>query len=208
MESDKIEVCIKSRNEVSEMEDKEFLTTGDVARWCKIPYITALSWVKAGKIKSRRTPGGHYRITRSDFVEFLEKYEFPIPDELRGWRKKRVLIVDDEPAIVDMVENMLQMTEGIYETATASNGFDAALAVVEFEPDLVILDINMPGLNGIQVCKRIRTNPKTTHIKILGITATEQESIERLLNAGADDCLQKPLNMMELQGRVQTLLQK
>lgn len=190
------------------MEDKEFLTTGDVARWCNIPYITALSWVKAGKVKARRTPGGHYRINRSDFVEFLEKYEYPIPDELRGWRKKRILIVDDEPVIVDVIEKMLQASEGIYETATASNGFDAALAVMEFEPDLVVLDINMPGLNGIEVCKRVRTNPKTTHIKILGITATGEESMNQLLQMGADDCLQKPLNMLELQARIQTLLQE
>ncbi len=189
------------------MKDKEFLTTGDVSRWCNIPYITALSWVKAGKLKSRRTPGGHYRITRSDFVEFLEKYDFPIPDELRRWRKKRILIVDDEPPIVDVVENMLQLAEGIYETTSASNGYDAALAIMEFEPNLVILDINMPGLDGVEVCKRIKTNPKTMHIKILGITAMEQEKVNQLLQAGAEDCLQKPLNIMELQKRVQALLQ-
>jgi len=188
------------------MKDKEFLTTGDVARWCNIPYITALSWVKAGKITSRRTPGGHYRVTRSDFVEFLEKYDFPIPDELSRWRKKRILIVDDEPTVVDVVESMFQLAEGIYETASASNGYDAALAVIEFEPDLVILDINMPGLNGIDVCKRIKTNPKTMHIKILGITGMEQEDINQLLQAGAEDCLQKPLNLTELQKRAQALL--
>ena len=189
------------------MKEKEFFTTGDVARWCKIPYITALSWIKSDKIKSRRTPGGHYRITRSDFVEFLEKYDFSIPDELRGWRKKRILIVDDEPMIVDVIEKMLQVTEGIYETDTASNGFDAALTVIEFEPDLIILDINMPGLDGIEVCRRIKTNPKTMHIKILGITAMEPESINQLLQVGADGCLQKPLDIGELQKRVHTLFQ-
>jgi len=182
---------------------KEFLTTGDVAKMCDIPYNTAYHWVKTGKIKSERTPGGHFRIKTTDFVVFLEEYNFPIPDELSLFRKKRVLIVDDEP---ERIRRILAKSNGVCEMCSVKNGFFAAWEIMEFSPHLVILDANICQADSLEVCKRIKTNPKTRAIKIL-IKTTEKENIIGFLQAGADDCLQNPSNMRELQKRVWALLQ-
>jgi excisionase family DNA binding protein len=176
------------------------LTTGDVARICDIPYITAYHWVKSGKIKSQRTPGGHYRIKRCDFVQFLEGCGFPIDDDLRQWRRKRILIISTEP---DKIERMLPLASAVYEIASASDGFSAAWEITTFSPDLVLLDGLMP--DGISICKHIKTNSKWHNIHIL-VTSSAAEKRIRFLQAGAEDCLPEPLTQPELLKRVQSLL--
>jgi len=182
---------------------KDFLTTGDIARMCDIPYFAALYWVKEGKIKSQRTPGGHYRIKRTDFVAFLDEYNYPVPPKLRVFRKKRILIVDDEP---EKIKRMLALSNGVYETCYAKNGFFAAWEIMEFSPDIVILDTNLMDANCIEVIKSIKTNPETRTIRIL-IKTNDKENMIGFLQAGADDCLQKSSNVKELQKRVLSLLE-
>jgi excisionase family DNA binding protein len=178
----------------------ELLTTGDVARICEIPYITAYNWVKSGKIKAQRTPGGHYRIRRCDVVEFLEGYGFPVSDDLKPWRKRRILIVSEQP---DDLKRMLQSADGVYQVTSVNDGFSAGFKVMSSSPDLLILDSLM--LDGVTVCKLIKAHPKTMSIKILCLTASAEQLIP-LLQAGAEDCLVQPISPTKLKKRVRSLL--
>jgi len=190
------------------MTRERFLTTGDIATYCEVTSAAVLKWIDSGKLPVFTTPGGHYRVLRTDFKDFLLRHGMFVDDGFFGRRKskKRILIVDDEPTVVTFIEGAL-LLEGKYELATASDGFDAGQQVISFEPDLIVLDIMLPGMDGFEVCHRVKTATATKHVKILAISgfATE-ENIRKILHAGADDYLPKPLRIQELNEKIQQLL--
>jgi len=117
-----------------------------------------------------------------------------------------VLVVDDDPSTVKIATSALEALDGV-ETATAADGFEAGLQVVAFKPDLLILDLMMPGADGFEVCRHIRRDPDLAEIKILVLTAHgTHENLERVLEAGADDFMHKPVDVERLRQQVRTLL--
>ncbi len=117
----------------------------------------------------------------------------------------RVLVVDDILANVRLLE--AKLAAEYFEVVTAMNGVDALEAVQRTKPDIVLLDVMMPGIDGIEVCRRIKANPLTQHIPVVMVTALDQpEDRVRGLEAGADDFLTKPVNDVSLFCRVKSLV--
>jgi DNA-binding response OmpR family regulator len=109
----------------------------------------------------------------------------------------RILLVDDDPRLVNIVAMYLSIEE--YEVVTASNGEDALKQIEEQMPDLVILDVMMPGMDGLEACKRIRSNPKTSSLPVLMFSALSgEDDIERARLAGANHLITKPFNLVGL----------
>jgi two-component system alkaline phosphatase synthesis response regulator PhoP len=120
---------------------------------------------------------------------------------------KKILIADDEPDILEIIQFNLQ-TEG-YEVATAKNGDEAIDMAKKHQPDLIILDIMMPGKNGIEVCKILRTQPKFNQTLIIFLSALSDENTEvRGLETGADDYLTKPISPKILLSKVNALFRR
>ena len=120
-------------------------------------------------------------------------------------KKNRVLIADDNEANVELLEAYLGGLD--LETAIAVDGQDTLDKVASFEPHLILLDIMMPKLSGFEVCQRLKSNPATSSIMILMVTAlNELGDIERAVEAGTDDFLSKPVNKVELVKRVENML--
>lgn len=119
--------------------------------------------------------------------------------------KKRILVVDDEPDAVELLEHNLR-SQG-YAVSTAADGFEALQKAATTIPDLIILDLMMPEMDGLEVCKRLRGNPNTARVNILMLTAKTTE-IDRVLGfeLGADDYVVKPFSLRELMLRVKSLL--
>lgn len=99
--------------------------------------------------------------------------------------KNRILIVDDDPSVQKLFSKML--SHNGYRIALASDGFEAGIKTVQFKPDLMILDLVMSGMDGFEVCKHIKENPNTSHIKVLAYTGYDTKAYRhRIMQAGAD----------------------
>ncbi|MCB1431978.1 MAG: PleD family two-component system response regulator [Alphaproteobacteria bacterium] len=117
----------------------------------------------------------------------------------------RVLVVDDILANVRLLE--AKLAAEYFDVVTAMNGVDALEAVQRTKPDIVLLDVMMPGIDGIEVCRRIKSNTQTQHIPVVMVTALDQpEDRVKGLEAGADDFLTKPVNDVSLLCRVKSLV--
>lgn len=181
-------------------------TTGKIAAHCQVSAETVINWIKGGKLEAFTTSGGHRRVHRADFRTFLETYGMPPLDEDLGARP-RILIVDDEPDIVRLITTALTRT-GQYELATAADGFEAGIAFAKFRPDLVVLDLMMPHIDGFKVCRRIKSQPDTRSTLVLVVTGYAQPAnIQRVLDQGADDFMAKPFKPFELAEKVEALVE-
>ena len=118
--------------------------------------------------------------------------------------KPKVLIVDDDPINIELLEGYL--SKG-YDILKAHDGNEAIIIVEATPPDIILLDIMMPGMNGYEVCKKLKDDPKTNHIPIVMVTALhETEDRNKAIEAGADDFITKPFDIIELTVRVKSNL--
>ncbi len=187
---------------LNETKRKTIYTTHDVSRLLHVNPRSVINWIEQSLLPSYRTPGGHRRIRRDDLIAFLRKHQIPTPSSLVD-EKFTVLIVDDEKEIVEIIKTFLHR-QGGYEISAASDGISALIEVGRIKPDLLILDIMIPGVDGIEVCHRIKTNPtnKTVIIAISGQTGNEK----KILHSGADAFLPKPLDLEKLNAEAKRLL--
>ncbi|MDO5895211.1 PleD family two-component system response regulator [Agrobacterium sp. Azo12] len=117
----------------------------------------------------------------------------------------RILVVDDIPANVKLLE--ARLLAEYFDVLTAEDGFKALEICNNTQVDIVLLDIMMPGMDGFEVCERLKSNPRTMHIPVVMVTALDQPSDRvRGLKAGADDFLTKPVNDLQLVSRVKSLV--
>jgi excisionase family DNA binding protein len=188
---------------------RRFFTTSEVARYCAVTNDGVLKWIKSGKLKAFSTPGGHYRVTAEDFRTFLHEYDMPIDEGFfRGdHRDRTVLVVDDEQDIRDFIRRVLSEMDNELKIEEAQDGYEAGIKVGSLHPDLVIMDVMMPRVDGLSLCRSIRENPDTRSIKVLAITGFPQpDVIKKMYDAGADLCLIKPLQFEHFRLEVIRLL--
>ena len=183
------------------------LSTTKVAKHCHVSHAAVCNWVKAGKLKAYRTPGGQYRIEPKVLLAFMKDHGMPIPEELSPKRAQRIVVVDDEPQIVALATRALGKEGAGYEVEGARDGYTAGRLVQSLRPELVLLDIRMPGLDGFAVCENIKNDPATKHMKVLIVTAyATEENVARLKKLGADDFLEKPFQIAALREKVEALI--
>jgi two-component system phosphate regulon response regulator PhoB len=116
-------------------------------------------------------------------------------------KRGRILVVDDEPDLLELVKHQLQKEH--YEVTTALDGEVALAQARRNPPDLVVLDLMLPGIDGLEVCRRLRADPRTMHVPIVMLTAKGEESDAVIgLSQGADDYVRKPFGSKELLARI------
>src|SRR5258706_52949 len=130
---------------------KEFFTTFEVGEICQVYHTTVINWINKGQLKAYTTPGKHRRIQKNDLVVFMEKFNIRIPAEFR--HQKKILIVDDDKTNLKLLEKSFQRFLPSTSVQTTTSGFEALVSVGKDVPDLIVLDVVMPGLDGIEVCK-------------------------------------------------------
>ena len=184
---------------------KTVFTTGEAARICKVSQQTIIRCFDNGQLKGFRVPGSKFRrIPREQLFLFMR--DNGIPTDALETGKRKVLVVDDDPDLVELIVSVLD-NDGRFETRVANNGFEAGMMVKEYRPDLIVLDVMLPDINGKEVCVRVRNDDTLENVKIICISGmVERDKISELKEAGADDFLQKPFETDMLIDRMCRLL--
>ena len=174
------------------------LSTFTVAEMLGVDPGSVANWIDSGTLKAHRTPGGHRRVATEDLLAFLRDYKMPVPPELQSG-PVRVVVVDDEPDITHVIARAIQAAHPDLEVIEANDGFRAGSLVATLKPDVVILDLRMPGMDGFEVCQLIKSQAASRHARVIAITAYPSEENERrILACGAEKCLTKPLDLDEM----------
>ena len=188
------------------MSAKTVFTTGEAAKICKVSQQTIIRCFDNGSLKGFRVPGSRFRrIPRDQLYSFMK--ENKIPTDALESGKRKVLIVDDDVELVELLKDVFDR-DGRFDIRTANNGFDAGMQVKEFKPDLMVLDVMLPDINGKEVCQRVRSDKNLDAVKIICISGmVEQDKISELTDAGADDFMHKPFTVDSLLERACELLE-
>jgi CheY-like chemotaxis protein len=157
------------------------------------------NWVRAGRIVAFRTPGGHLRIRARDLIAFLREHEMPIPERLNAASRRRLLLVDDDPRQLRAYKRVFKSHADRVDVMLVDNGVDALVQVGAFRPDLIVLDVFMGDLDGLEVTRRLKSNAETRHMEIIVTSANLTHEIEqRALKLGAKSCIHKPIPVKRL----------
>ena len=184
---------------------KTVFTTGEAAKICKVSQQTIIRCFDSGQLKGFRVPGSRFRrIPRDILFKFMK--DNGIPTDALESGKRKALIVDDDGELVELIRDVLD-ADGRFEVRVADNGFDAGMMVKEYRPDILVLDVMLPDINGKEVCQRVRKDSTLEDIKIICISGmVEKDKIGELTEAGANDFLQKPFEIEQLVERMCSLL--
>jgi len=181
---------------------KDTFSTHDVAKICCVTPTTVIRWIEDGLIPAFKTVGGHRRVRREDLERVCRERNIPF-NAVQGSEVGRILVVDDEPVVLDLVGDVVKELNHKFEVEVAKDAFDAGRLVVSFRPQLIFLDLMMPGVDGFEVCTRLKRDPATANTEVIAITGYYTEAnMERILGAGAAACLKKPLDVLEVRRQV------
>jgi excisionase family DNA binding protein len=185
---------------------KNTLSTVAVAKLLGVAVASISKWIDAGQLEAGKTPGGHRRVAKEDLIAFLRRQKLPVPLELNP-PPLRVLVVDDETAVTTWLAEEITAKHPEYEVLQANDGYSAGEIVALSKPNVVILDIRMPGIDGFEVCRRIKSREETKDISIIAITAHPSDEVQhRIREAGATVCFAKPLDIEVLLAAVESAL--
>lgn len=176
---------------------KTVYTTGEAARICKVSQQTIIRCFDSGQLKGFRVPGSKFRrIPRDILYKFMK--ENGIPTDALESGKRKALVVDDDLELVELIRDQLE-ADGRFEVRVANNGFEAGMMVKEYHPDVVVLDVMLPDINGKEVCQRIRGDSSMSDVRIVCISGmVEEDKIADLIASGANEFLQKPFEIETL----------
>lgn len=181
-------------------------TTHDIAKVCGVYPSTVVNWIGSGDLKAYATPGGHHRVTRDDLIVFLNKFEILLPKQLTR-KESRILVVDDDPEVARVVSRAFSRCGEDFTTEVCGSGIEALIRIGQSPPDLVILDIVLPKMDGLQVCRVLKSAPETKKIKIIAISGKKPPFNEkRPQEAKIDAFFRKPLDLIELLSKSADLL--
>ncbi len=183
----------------------------EVANICGVVNQTAINWIKSGYLKAFTTPGGQYRVYSDDLHRFLIDRGMRIPAELEEalreeQRARKLLIVDDDVELNNLLRKFVARSLPEYEIDQAFDGFEAGRLLAESKPGIVILDINLPGVNGHRLCQTIKSDPGLRNPIVVAISGlSDPETETSILQEGADWFFAKPLHLEDLVEKIKEL---
>ncbi|MCF7928566.1 MAG: response regulator [Spirochaetales bacterium] len=184
----------------------------EVANICGVVNQTAINWIKNNYLKAFTTPGGQYRVYADDLIEFLEERGMRIPPDLATEGHEKTdpsvfVVIDDDREVNDVVTRLLRERMPSVTVYQAYDGFEAGRKIAEKKPRYIILDLNLPGIDGFQLCENVKSDDGLDGITVVAISGLDDASVEeRIREKGADLFFPKPIDFPSFISRVQELV--
>jgi excisionase family DNA binding protein len=183
------------------MTSRRQLTTNQIGRLVGVSERTVANWIDRGYLAGVRTPGKHRRVEPEELVRFLSERGMPIPAEIQD--RNSVLIVEDDVQVGETLTNWLSDPDLGIDVGVVHNGVEALLRIGAVKPKLVLLDVMMPGMDGVEVCRKIKADPTLSDIDVLFVTARRDLDPEMLVRESkALGVIFKPMRKIELRAKV------
>lgn len=179
----------------------------EVAKLCGVVNQTAINWIKGNHLKAYQTPGGQFRVYPEDLYDFMMSRNMRIPEELEELCKPedpegcplKILFVDDDEAFNSVSVKLLAKHFPEAQIFQAFDGFEAGAKMVEKQPNCLILDIGLPGIDGLRLCSRIHESDAFGKPEIIVVTGLEDDDTEKKCrDLGVRYYFKKPLVVSEL----------
>jgi len=183
------------------------LNVGLVAKICRVSKKTVLNWIYKDALKAFTTFGGHYRVWPGDLKEFLTKAGLDVPFQFVDERKTTFLIVDDDPTYSTLLKETLCTRFPHADVVMTDDGYEALLLIGERKPQLLLLDLRMPKLDGFQVLELLGQRKKDHAMKIVIMSAyLDEETRVKLKDYQADQSFDKSEDIGQVLGLVEKML--
>lgn len=183
------------------------MNVGLVAKICRVSKKTVLNWIYKEALKAHTTYGGHYRVWPSDLKNFLQKAGMDVPFHFVDDRQTTFLIVDDDPAYTLLLKEAICSKFPSADVIKTDDGYEALLLIGERKPQVVMLDLKMPKVDGFQVLELLRTRKKDNSMKVIVLSAyVDPETLQRLEKTVADDVWEKTRSVAEILQSLSELL--
>jgi excisionase family DNA binding protein len=183
-----------------------YLTTRQAASRLGVTVNAIKAWIREERLPALRTPGGHHRIAEGALAVF--EAHLAESSRLPTAVQPRILMAAEDPALLVALKDAIGQVLPDVLVTTVTDGYDALLEIGAFRPDVLVLDLRLPRLDGVETCRWLKARRETAGLRILAVTTSSDGSArERLLGAGADDVLEKPCPIEKLRSRVMSLLE-
>jgi excisionase family DNA binding protein len=171
---------------------KKPLTVGQLAEICRVSKKTVLNWIYEGALKAFTTYGGHYRVWPANVKKFLDSAGMDIPFEYVDERTTHILIIDDDLDYSQMLKSAINAELPSVEVVTTDDGYEGLLLIGELKPQLVVLDIKMPKVDGFQVLELLKNRKNDHDMKVLVVSGyLDAETRQQLSKTIADYAMDK-----------------
>lgn len=186
---------------------KKPLSVGQVAAICRVSKKTVLNWIYEGALKAFTTYGGHYRVWPVNLKKFLDNAGMDIPFDYVDETATHILIIDDERPYSQMLKSVITAEIPNVEITTTEDGYEGLLLIGDVKPQLVILDLKMPKLDGLEVLELLKKRKVDHELRVLVVSGyLSDETKEQLSKTAADAVLDKLSDISVLVKTVATLV--
>lgn len=185
----------------------------EVANICGVANQTAINWIRNGYLKAYSTPGGQYRVYADDLVKFMTERNMRVPENLASLcntsSNSSILVVEDDMGLNTVLHQYLSKEFSGAQIYQAFDGFEAGSLMTSKKPSIVVLDLNLPGVDGFELCKKINSSDDFGNPAIIVITALQDSGIEdKIQEMNAVAFFRKPVVLDELSQAIKAALSK
>ncbi len=190
---------------MSSKSTNEILSPNQAAQMLMVSPATVRQWAAKGKLNALTTPGGHRRFRMSDIKMFAQEKNIIL--NIDSDETFSILIVDDDSQFSGYLAELIPTFDSRIVVQVANDGFEAGKLVHIFNPDMILMDLMMPSMDGFDTCKSIKTDPDTSSIRIICMTGYgSTENIERIQSLGAEACITKPIDEDVLEQHIRRIM--
>ncbi|MCJ8321930.1 MAG: response regulator [Colwellia sp.] len=178
------------------LSSQEYLVPQAVAQLMNVSLSQVYAWINNHELTADLVVNGHHRFQLNEIKVFAKTKQIEL---VKQNNKQRLLIVDDEPLYADFLKDALSESCNELDIDVCFNGFAAGLKMNSFKPTVVLVDIMMPAVDGLQFCQQIKQDPLLNHTRVIVMSgAIDDDMKERLTKEGAEAYFEKPINMNKL----------